>query len=226
MTGEGTRLGDGARPAHRVTLPPARGTMPAQWVIMSDVTHILTAIEGGDLQAASQLLPLVYQQLRHSAADLLAREKPGQTLQATALVHEAYLRLVGHADPGWHSRTHFYAAAAEAMRRILVDNARRKHALRHGGDQRRVELDDATLAIEPQSDDILALDEALSKLAKEDKAKAQFVELRYFAGLSLEESAVMLGISRATAARHWTYARAWLHNEIAGQDGHGTDRPE
>jgi len=145
MTGESTRLGHGARPAHGVTLPPVHGTILSYRQTISDVTRILTAIEGGDLQAASQLLPLVYQQLRHSVADLLAREKPGQTLQATVLVHEAYLRLVGHADPEWHSRTHFYAAAAEAMRRILVDNARRKHALRHGGNQRRVELDDTTL---------------------------------------------------------------------------------
>jgi RNA polymerase sigma factor (TIGR02999 family) len=183
---------------------------------MSDVTLIFKAIESGDPQAASELLPLVYQELRRIAAARLGHEKPGQTIQATALVHEAYLRLVGQDEPKWQSRGHFFAAAAEAMRRILVDNARRKLAVRHGGGLHRVELDDALAAIAPPCDDFLALDEALSKLVEEDKTKADVVKLRFFAGLSIDETAAALDISRATAVRHWTYARAWLHLEITG----------
>jgi RNA polymerase sigma factor (TIGR02999 family) len=189
---------------------------------MSDVTRILEAIEGGDARAAGELLPAVYEELRRLAARRLAQERPGQTLQPTALVHEAYLRLVGSGDrnpAGWQGRAHFFAAAAEAMRRILIDHARRKAAERHGGQRKRVALTDvadAQLAVEPPSEDVLALDEALGKLAAEDPAKADLVKLRYFAGLTLEQAANTLGFSRATAARHWAYARAWLHQEITG----------
>jgi RNA polymerase sigma factor (TIGR02999 family) len=190
---------------------------------MSDVTRILEAIEGGDARAAGELLPAVYEELRRLAARRLAQERPGQTLQPTALVHEAYLRLVGPGDgnpAGWQGRAHFFAAAAEAMRRILIDHARRKAAERHGGQSKRVALTDvadAQLAVEPPSEDVLALDEALGKLAAEDPAKADLVKLRYFAGLTLEQAANTLGLSRATAARHWAYARAWLHQEITGE---------
>jgi RNA polymerase sigma factor (TIGR02999 family) len=184
---------------------------------MSDITRILTALDQGDASAAEELLPLVYQELKRVARDRLAREANGQTLQPTALVHEAYLRLVGQGDPGWQNQGHFFAAAAEAMRRILIDNARRKNAARHGGDHKRVELDDQVLAaIEPPADDIIALDDALKRLAAEDPSIARLVELRFFAGLSEEEAAAVLHISRATASRHWTYARAWLHDAMGG----------
>ncbi|UCC99332.1 MAG: sigma-70 family RNA polymerase sigma factor [Phycisphaerales bacterium] len=182
---------------------------------MSDVTRILTAIERGDAKAADELLPLVYEQLRRLAARKMSQEPPGQTLQATALVHEAYIRLVGSEDPNWSGRTHFFAAAAEAMRRILIDNARRKQRLKRGGEQQRVPLEDAAVAIEGPSEDILGLDEALTKLAIEDPVKADLVKLRYFAGLTIEQAAQMLGISRATADRYWSYARAWLFDEIS-----------
>jgi RNA polymerase sigma factor (TIGR02999 family) len=181
---------------------------------MSEVTRILTAIEQGDAKAADELLPLVYEQLRRLAARKMSQEPLGQTLQATALVHEAYIRLVGSEDPNWSGRTHFFAAAAEAMRRILIDNARRKQRLKRGGDQQRVALEDAQVAIEGPSEDIFALDEALTKLAIEDPVKADLVKLRYFAGLTIEQAAQMLGISRATADRYWSYARAWLFDEI------------
>jgi len=154
---------------------------------MSDVTRILTAIEQGDAKAADELLPLIYDELRRLAAQKMSREPPGQTLQATALVHEAYLRLVGSEARNWSSRTHFFAAAAEAMRRILIENARRKQSLKRGGDRRRVDIDDAILAIEEPSEDIVALDEALAKLAREDYAAAEVVKLRCFAGLTLRE---------------------------------------
>jgi RNA polymerase sigma factor (TIGR02999 family) len=184
---------------------------------MSDVTRILIGIDKGHSGAAEELLPLVYQELKRVAARRLAREAPGQTLQATALVHEAYLRLIGEGDVPWQNRGHFFAAAAQTMRRILIDNARRKRAARHGGDQKRIDLDEAALAaIEPPSDDIVALDEALSRLASEHLGIARLVELRFFAGLSEEEAAAVLDISRATASRHWAYARAWLHDAIAG----------
>jgi RNA polymerase sigma factor (TIGR02999 family) len=178
---------------------------------MSEVTRILSAIEQGDAQAAAQLLPLVYDELRRLAAARLARETPDQTLEATALVHEAYLRLVG-ADPGrhWNGRGHFFAAAAEAMRRILVDRARRKHAEKRGGDRHRVSLAAADAVAEPPADDLLALDEALARFAAIDPIKAELVKLRYFAGLSEDEAAAALGIARATASRWWAYARAWL----------------
>ena len=182
---------------------------------MSDVTHILGRIEDGDGQAAEKLLPLVYDELRKLAAAKMAKEDPGQTLQATALVHEAYIRLVDVDKPQhWNSRGHFFGAAAEAMRRILIDHARRKKRPKHGGALQRVELEDAVCLGCIPDDDLLALDEALTKLALQEPAKAELVKLRYFAGLSLDEAAEALGISRATAKRHWTYARAWLYAEI------------
>ncbi len=185
---------------------------------MSDVTQILSAIEGGDTKASAQLLPLLYDELRRLAAQKLANERPGQTLQATALVHEAYLRLVdAEKTQQWSSRGHFFAAAAEAMRRILVDNARRKQSVKHGGDWARIEVEDVESVAGPKSDNLLALDEALTKLAAEEPAKADLVNLRYFAGLSLEEAADVLGISRTTASRHWTYARVWLFSELSNE---------
>ena len=181
---------------------------------MSDVTRILSAIEQGDAKAADELLPLVYEELRRLAAQKMSQEPPGQTLQATALVHEAYIRLVGAETQNWGSRGHFFAVAADAMRRILIDNARRKQRLRHGGDHQRIALDDVDLAIEEPATDIIALDEALTKLAEEDPVKADLVKLRYFAGLTIEQAAKILRISRATADRYWSYARAWLFHEI------------
>ena len=182
---------------------------------MNDVTRILSAIEQGDPRASEQLLPLVYDELRKLAALRLAHEKPGQTLQATALVHEAYLRLVG-SDPArtWDGRGHFFAAAAEAMRRILVENARGKQARKHGGDLRRADLDlDALIVPEPEMD-LLALDAALERLAARDPQKARLVELRYFAGLTGDQAAAVLGISPSGADRQWTYTRAWLRREL------------
>jgi RNA polymerase sigma factor (TIGR02999 family) len=181
---------------------------------MTDVTRILSAIEDGDSQAAEKLLPLVYDELRKLAAAKMAHENPGQTLQATALVHEAYIRLVdGDKAQHWNSRGHFFGAAAEAMRRILVDRARRKQRPKHGGARKRVGLEE-TICLNCVSEDFLALNEALDRLACQEPAKAELVKLRYFAGLSLDEAAETLGISRATAKRYWTYARAWLFNEI------------
>ncbi len=189
---------------------------------MSDVTRILSQIEGGDGQAAEQLLPLVYSELRKLAAAKMAQENPGQTLQATALVHEAFLRLVGGQEPQqWNSRGHFFSAAAEAMRRILVEQARRKRSLKAGGGfQRAVDEVDIAVAAEP-SLDLLALDEALSLLEKDFPQKAALVKLRFFAGLSLEEASLALGISVATAKRYWTYARAWLFGQL--RDGSPAD---
>ena len=185
---------------------------------MDDVTRILSAIEQGDEQAAGQLLPLVYEELRKLAARKLAREKPGRTLQATALVHEAYLRLVDAKQAQhWNSRGHFFVAAAEAMRRILIDSARRKRRAKHGGGQHRVDLDDAGDAIAPPVEDLLALDEALEKLVTEDPVSADLVKLRYFAGLSIDEAAEALGMSPRTADRRWAYARAWLRQEMLGE---------
>ena len=188
---------------------------------MSDVTRILDAIEQGDARAVDQLLPAVYQELRQLAAQKLAREKPGQTLQATALVHEAYLRLAGEQGRAWRGRTHFFAAAAEAMRRILIDNARRKKGLKHGGGHRRIELDLAARIDDETSpvDELLALDEAMRKLEAKDKVKAELVKLRFFAGLTIEQAAEVLGISHATAERYWDYARSWLRVEISTGDG-------
>jgi RNA polymerase sigma factor (TIGR02999 family) len=186
---------------------------------MNEVTHILSAIEQGDPHAAEQLLPLVYDELRRLAAQKLAREKPGQTLDATALVHEAYLRLVDVEEAQhWNSRGHFFAAAAEAMRRILVENARRKQSCKHGGQRQRIPLEGALSASESPGDDLVALDEALSRLAHEDPVKAELVKLRYFAGLSVEDAARALGISRATADRYWAYAKVWLYHVVSGED--------
>jgi RNA polymerase sigma factor (TIGR02999 family) len=183
---------------------------------MSDVTRILAALESGDPSAAGQLLPLVYDELRKLAAHRMAHEAPGHTLQGTALVHEAYLRLVGD-EPArhWDSRGHFFAAAAEAMRRILVENARRKQRHRHGGGRERFDLDDVADLAETPPDNLLALDEALTRLAGLEPQKAELVKLRYFAGCSIDEAAAALGISRATAKRYWAYARAWLYAEIS-----------
>jgi RNA polymerase sigma factor (TIGR02999 family) len=186
---------------------------------MADVTRFLSAIERGDARAADDLLPIVYEELRRLAASRLAREPSGQTLQATALVHEAYLRLVGPGGPEFDGRGHFFAAAAESMRRILVERARRRGRAKHGGGRRRFELDEADLVGEPRSQELLALDEALDGLAREDRIKADLVKLRYFAGLTVEQAAEVLGISRATADRYWTYARAWLYHEIRGDEG-------
>ena len=193
---------------------------------MSEVTRILSAIEAGDPHAASRLLPLVYGELRKLAAQKLAREKPGQTLQATALVHEAYLRLVdserrGSPPPRWDSRGHFFAAAAEAMRRILIENARRKGRLKRGGGRRRVDLESADLVSAAAPDELLAIDEALTKLAAEEPEAARLVQLRLFAGLSVTQAAEVLGMSRSAAYEHWAYARAWLRCELRG----GPDEP-
>jgi RNA polymerase sigma factor (TIGR02999 family) len=184
---------------------------------MSDVTRILSAIDQGDPHAAEQLLPLVYDELRKLAAAKLAQEKPGQTLQATALVHEAYVRLVDVSKaPQWDGRGHFFAAAAEAMRRILVDRARQKGSAKRGGKLKRLDIDAADLATKATPDQLLAIDDALAKLASEDPSAAKLVELRYFAGLTVDEAGKALGMSTATAYRHWNYARAWLHGELLG----------
>ena len=206
---------------------------------MNDVTRMLSAIEKGDPHAAEQLLPLVYDELRRLAADRFAREKPGQTLQPTALVHEAYLRLVasermasggrasekpasgGRKPPGaprWNSRGHFFAAAAEAMRRILVEQARRRGRLKRGSGRKRLDLDALQVCDEQTPDDLLALDEALAQLAQKHPEKAELVKLRYFGGLTVAEAAEALGISTSTADRYWTYARAWLYRRIAGDE--------
>jgi RNA polymerase sigma factor (TIGR02999 family) len=187
---------------------------------MGEVSRILDAIEQGAPQSADQLLPLVYDELRRLAAQKLAGEKPGQTLDATALVHEAYVRLVGSdAARIWHGRGHFFAAAAEAMRRILVENARRKHRAKHGGGLARLALDEVDPAAPEASDDLLALDEALGQLAAKDPIKAKLVELRSFAGLTLDEAASVLGISPSSADRHWAFARAWLFRRIRQDRG-------
>jgi RNA polymerase sigma factor (TIGR02999 family) len=189
---------------------------------MSDVTRILFAIEQGDQHAAEQLLPLVYDELRKLAAKRLAHEKPGQTLEATALVHEAYLRLLSpEKEQRWDGRAHFFAAAAEAMRRILIDQARRKQSQKRGGSRRRVELDAAALLAAPEDEaakDLLAVDDALRQFETEEPLKARLVKLRYFAGFSLPEAAQALGISAATAKRHWVYARSWLYGKVRERD--------
>jgi RNA polymerase sigma factor (TIGR02999 family) len=186
---------------------------------MSAVTHILSAIEQGDAHAAEQLLPLVYDELRRLAAQQMAQEAPGQTLQATALVHEAYIRLVDvELAQQWNSRGHFFAAAAEAMRRILVDKARGKKADKRGGASRRVDVEPDDLVARRRDEKLIALDEALAKLESEDPQKAKLVKLRYFAGLTIKEAAATLGISTATADRYWSYARAWLQREMTGTD--------
>ena len=181
---------------------------------MDEVTRILSAIERGDEQAAEQLLPLVYDELRKLAAQKLAQEKPGQTLQPTALVHEVYLRLVGAGDPGWSSRGHFFAAAAEAMRRILIEAARRKRTAKAGGRWQRHEILDAELAVDSSGDDLFAVDEALSRLSAAHPRAGRLVHLRFFLGMTLEEAAGQLGLEPRTAYRDWAYARAWLRREL------------
>jgi RNA polymerase sigma factor (TIGR02999 family) len=183
---------------------------------MTDVTRILYAIEQGDPKAADELLPLVYEELRILAAQKLSQETPGQTLQATALVHEVYIRLVGEKAQDWKSRSHFFKAAAEAMRRILIDKARRKKSLKRGGKHQRIGLVEVILQHDEgySEDDLIELDKALKKLSEEDKTKAEVVKLRYFAGLSIEQTANVLGISATTAKLHWAYTRAWLLREI------------
>jgi RNA polymerase sigma factor (TIGR02999 family) len=187
---------------------------------MGEATRVLSAIDAGDPKAAEQLLPLVYSELRQLAALRLAQEKPGQTLQATALVHEAFLRLVdGDHVQKWSSRGHFFAAAAESMRRILIDNARRKRRPKLGGDRKRVDFDEACSLTEERADELLSLDEALDQLELESPEKAALVKLRYFAGLSHQEAAQALGISRATADRHWAYARVFLYSAMEDAAG-------
>ncbi|MFO1514762.1 MAG: sigma-70 family RNA polymerase sigma factor [Verrucomicrobiota bacterium] len=181
---------------------------------MSELTVILQRIDQGDPQAANELLPLVYEELRRLAAQKMARERPGQTLQATALVHEAWLRLGGDDQPTWQNRAHFFAAAAEAMRRILIDNARRKNYLRHGGGKERVNLDGLDLAAAMDDEQLLELNEALNQLAEHDAQKAELVKLRFFTGLTNEQVAQVLGISEPTVKRNWAYARAWLFRRM------------
>lgn len=197
-------------------LSPARtlALLAAEKARMTEVTQILTAIDGGDPHAAKRLLPLVYDELRLLASQRLAGERAGQTLQATALVHEAYLRLVGDESAKWNSRGHFFAAAARAMRRILIDRARGKQRDKRGGEFRRVDLNAADLVMDSVPQEIIDLDDALKRLAAEDKTKADLVELRFFAGMTLREAADFLGISIATADRYWAYARAWLFDEL------------
>ena len=189
---------------------------------MSDVTELLNAIEGGDPKAAADLLPLVYEELRKLAAAKMAQEKPGQTLQATALVHEAWLRLVGPEEQkAWNSRGHFFGAAAEAMRRILVESARRKARLRHGGELERAAIDEIEIAAPMPEDRLVQVSEALDELEREAPEAAQVVKLRYFAGLTQEQVAETMGISLRTAERHWTWAKAWLFQRIRAQDQAG-----
>lgn len=182
------------------------------------VTQILQAVERGDAKAAEELLPIVYEELRKLARSLMAKTPPGNTLQPTALVHEAYLRLVGAEDPGWNSRGHFFAAASHAMRRLLVEQARRKAAVRHGGSMKRVDADGVDLPIETPSIDVLALDDALERLAQRDRRSADIVMLRYFAGLTIEETAKVLGISDPTVARDWQFARLFLYDQLAPRE--------
>ena len=184
---------------------------------MSEFTRILASIELGDPQAGAELLPLVYSELRKLAAAKIAREAPHQTLQATALVHEAWLRLSGEDSPRFANRAHFFAAAAEAMRRILIDSARRKRAERHGGGQQRVDLEDVQVAAPGNDEELLAVNEALDRLATQNSTEAELVKLRYFVGLTLAEAAQALGISARTADNYWAHARAWLYREIKGQ---------
>jgi len=192
--------------------------------LMSDVTRILSAIEQGNPHAAEQLLPLVYDELRKLAAQKLSQEKPGQTLQATALVHEAYLRLVDvQKTQRWDSRGHFFAAAAEAMRRILLNRARDRSRLKRGGDRRRIDLDQVEIALDTGDEQLIALDQALVLLAVEDPGAAQLVNLRFFAGLSLKDSAASLGLAMRTAERQWAYARAWLYARLREGDGQDAD---
>jgi RNA polymerase sigma factor (TIGR02999 family) len=184
---------------------------------VSDVTRLLGAIDHGDSKAAEELLPLVYDELRRLAAARMAQESPGQTLQATALVHEAWLRLVGSNESHWNSRGHFFGAAAEAMRRILLERARKKGRVRHGGQLQRVDFEQVTMATQDSDDVIVAIHEALEKLAAESPQKAEIVKLRYFAGMEHAEIAEVLGVSEPTVRRHWAYARSWLYAELKAQ---------
>jgi RNA polymerase sigma factor (TIGR02999 family) len=184
---------------------------------MNPITEILRDLEKGDPQTANQLLPLLYDELRRLAAFKMANESPGQTLQPTSLVHEAWLRLAGGESHNWANRAHFFAAAAEAMRRILIENARRKRAVRHGGGQKRFDIQEIEIAASVKDDELLAVHEALDKFAAQDQRKAELVKLRYFVGMTLEETAEVMGISVPTAKRWWSYSRAWLHAEIAKQ---------
>jgi RNA polymerase sigma factor (TIGR02999 family) len=185
---------------------------------MGDVTNLLNAPGAGGRQPAEELLPAVYAELRRLAARHLSREMPGQTLEPTALVHEAYLRLVGNADSRWQNRGHFFAAAAEAMRRILIDRARQKKRLKREGTRKRLDLNQIDKVLEAPPDELLALDEALGNLRRDDPVKAELIKLRFFAGLSVEQAAQVLGISRATADRYWRFARAWLYHELTRDD--------
>ncbi|MCA9140457.1 MAG: RNA polymerase subunit sigma [Planctomycetales bacterium] len=187
---------------------------------MTDVPYILTQIDSGDPSAADQLLPLVYDELRRLASQLLAQETPGQTLQPTALVHEAYVRLTGGngSEAHWDSRGHFFVAAAEAMRRLLVESARRKNRLKHGGDRQRIPLETAETLLGSSCQDLLAIDDALTRLADRDPFKAQIVKLRFFAGLTMPEVAQTMNVSLATAERYWTFARTWLYAELVEKD--------
>jgi RNA polymerase sigma factor (TIGR02999 family) len=186
---------------------------------MTDVTRILNQIENGDPSASDELLPLVYDELRRLAAQRLADEKPGQTNQATGLVHEAYLKLVGNgADPHWNGRKHFFGAATEAMRQILIDRARQKSRIKHGANAKRLDLDTLQLAIDSPAGELLALDEAMESLAAESPEKAELVKLRFYAGCTIDEAAAVLGISRTTAKRYWATARAWLYSEISDRN--------
>ena len=185
---------------------------------MSDFTLILNRVEAGDPKAADQLLPLVYEELRKLAAQKMAHEAMGHTLQPTALVHEAWLRLVGAANPQFANRAHFFGAAAEAMRRILIEKARRRHSLRHGGGQQRINLEDVNVAAPAEDDQLLAVNEALDGLAAQNKLEAELVKLRYFVGLTLEDAAEVLGISARTADNYWAHARAWLFRELKGRN--------
>lgn len=180
----------------------------------AEVTQLLSAIESGDPTAADELLPLVYEELRRLAASRMAHETPGQTLQATALVHEAWLRLVGQDGPAWENRGHFFAAAAEAMRRILIERARRRARVRHGGEWQRVDLEHVNVAVTDDDDTVLAINDALEKLERQDALQARIVKLRYFTGLGQPEIAAALGVSEPTVRRHWAYARAWLYAEL------------
>ncbi len=186
----------------------------------SAVTLVLKAAVGGDREAAARLLPLVYEELRKLARARMARLAPGQTLQPTALVHEAYLRVIGSAASGWDGRGHFFAAAAQAMRNIIVDQARRKAAAKHGGDRARHPLDELDLAIQPPTEDVLALDEALRRLESDDPRKGRIVDLRYFAGLTVQETAAAMGVSIGTVEREWRYIKAWLHTQLLDQSDH------
>lgn len=205
-----------SRQEHAHRIPYMLLPVPVTFSCMSDITQIIDAVGRGDEHASEQLLPMIYQELRRLAASMMAQEPPGQTLEATALVHEAYVRLVdSEEEQKWKHRGHFFAAAAEAMRRILVEKARRKQRVKHGGEHHRVEMDDERLVCSVPAEQLIALDEALERFAQEDPEKAQLVKLRFFAGLSIEEAADALGISRATASRHWIYARAWLQDAVS-----------